>query len=164
MPVHKNNEKDAFDLISISSENNEPVEDEINDNTSSTDEYAMNSIEEVTIENHNQFGDDDANSLETSALDIACEDLLAEIKKEKTEEDLIEKVRSYPSWPCNNIGAKLDDLNPTSRTDLYLHNINQICATPARVEYKEEATKYVFDQCKMSMEKDVIHQPKLYTR
>ena len=31
---------------------------------------------------------------------------------------------------------------------------------PIRVEHGEEATKHVFNQCKTSMEKDMIHQPK----
>ena len=60
MPVHENDEKDAFDLISTSSENSEPVEDAINNNASSTDKNATNSIEEVTAEKYNQFRDDDA--------------------------------------------------------------------------------------------------------
>ena len=96
MPAYENDKKDAFDLISISSENSEPLEDAINNNAFFTDENITNSIEEVSAEKHDQFRDDDADSLETSSLDIMFEDLLAKLKRKKLKKIQLRKLEVTP--------------------------------------------------------------------
>ena len=76
------------------------------------------------------------------------------------DKDTYEKVKSYETWPTNKIHAKLSKDIPTTRTELFLHNMCDKWGITTKTELVDGYAKYSFEEFKLTIDKDFINQSK----
>ena len=103
---------------------------------------------------------EDDESVTNAGLLLMFQEMFREEDAHECGEEINEKVKSYKTWPTNDANATMLDVNPTTRTGLFLHNMNDEWARPVDAKIADGFTKHPFEEFKLRIDKDVINQPK----
>ena len=103
---------------------------------------------------------DNEHTITTEELVMMFQEMLLEKDFAQSDNDVNHKVRFYETWPTNNIYAETSKVNPTTRTNLFLHNMHDEWGRKPDASTSNGCTKCSFEEFKLSIDEEIINQPK----